>query len=417
MRALLNGAILARRIKERGAELGLGRIGIAPIRPSEHETFFRQWLEEGRAAGMFWMQRTAEQRLDPRRRFAWARTAIVAAVPYLPYREDRSGQPGLTPRVARYAVGRNYHRVLVERLESLGGFLEHECPGCRSLAYSDTGAFLERELAARAGLGWFGKSANLIGPGGDSWFLLGELLTDLELPGDEPVADRCGTCTACIDACPTGAILDARQVDSNRCISYLTIELRGRVPRPLREEIGGWVFGCDVCQEVCPWNRRAEPTADVTFRPGSHLQAAGLADLVRLDDAGFRAAYKGTPLERPQRQGLVRNALIAAGNSGDGEALEAARDRLVDPDPVVRGAAAWALGRQGGRRNRARLLAARARESDPEVRAEIEAALDDPEAAPEDREAALEDREAPAQRVTRAGPNRKVRPSRMVIPT
>jgi len=403
MRVLLNATTLARRIKERGAALGLGRIGIAPIRPSEHETFFRQWLEEGHAGEMTWLGRTAEQRVDPRRRFAWARTAIVAAVPYLPYEQSRAGQPGLTPRVARYAVGRNYHRELVDRLEILGRFLASESPGCRALAYSDTGAFLERELAARAGLGWFGKSANLIAPGGDSWMLFGEILTDLDLPDDGPVADRCGTCTACIDACPTGAILDARQVDSNRCISYLTIELRGRVPRPRREEIGEWIFGCDVCQEVCPWNRRAKPTADTTFRPGPHLEDARLADLVRLDEDGFRAVWKGTPLERARRQGLVRNALIAAANTGDGEGLAAARDRLGDPDPVVRGTAAWAVGRAGGRRNRERLVAARAREADPEVLSEIDAALDDDG--------------APAGRVRRVGSGREVRPARIVMPT
>ncbi len=351
-------------------------MGIAPVVESDHAAFLEAWLAAGHAGTMAWMARTAEVRTDLKRRFAWARTAVVAAAPYLPYKDDRHLQAGLLPNVARYAVGPDYHRVLGARLRALAGFLVAEAPGARVAVYADTGPVLERELAARAGLGWFGKSTNLIGPRGDSWTLLGQILTNLDLPADSPAADRCGTCTACIDACPTGAILEPYLVDSNRCISYLTIELRGKIPAQRRTDLGDWVFGCDVCQEVCPWNRKVGPTRDRELLPGPHLTEKNLASLVDLGDREFKTEYGMTPLARPRRQGLVRNALIVAGNTGEERALDAAAGRLADPDPVVRATAAWALGRAGGGGRRKALERARLSESDPEVRAEIEAAIE-----------------------------------------
>jgi epoxyqueuosine reductase len=369
-------AALARRIKEKGLELGLGAVGIAPIEPSARAGFLKEWLLAGRAGEMGWMERTYKARIDLTARFPWARSAVVAAVPYLPYKDDRRGQAGLVAHVARYAMGRDYHRVLGERLLALARFIESESRRARTAAYTDTGPVLERELAARAGLGWFGKNTNLIGPRGNSWLLLGQVLTDLDLSPDEPVTDRCGTCTACIDACPTGAIPAPYLVDSTRCISYLTIELRGAIPAAKRADLGDWAFGCDICQEVCPWNRKTAPVEDPAFLPGSHLEGLGLADLVRLGEQSFRDLFGTTALERPRRRGLVRNALIVAANVRDGEALDAAGERLEDADPVVRGAAAWALGRAGGGRGRLALDHAREREHDPAVREEIEAALD-----------------------------------------
>ncbi|MFQ5876075.1 MAG: tRNA epoxyqueuosine(34) reductase QueG [Acidobacteriota bacterium] len=372
----MRSAALAERLKSRGVELGLGAVGIAAVEASDHRRFFERWLAAGHAGSMSWMGRTAGVRVVPRSRFPWARTAIVGAVSYLPYRGVRREQPGLLRHIARYALGRDYHRVLGARLRALAGFLESEAPGARTRVYVDTGPLLERELAARAGLGWFGKNANLIGPRGDSWLLLGQILTDVELPRDRPVPDHCGTCTACIDACPTGAILEPYLIDSNRCISYLTIEARGTLARERREALGEWVFGCDVCQEVCPWNRKVEVTADGDFLPGPRLRDGGLADLIRLDPPGFRSRLGGTPLDRPRRQGVVRNALIVAANTGDGPGLDAAEDRLADRDPVVRSAAAWALGRAGGGKRRRLLEAARAAEPDPAVRGEIETAIE-----------------------------------------
>jgi epoxyqueuosine reductase len=366
---------LARRVKEKGLELELGAVGIAPIGPSAHAAFLKDWLQAGRAGEMGWMERTGETRADLRRRFPWALSAVVAAVPYLPYKEDRRRQAGLVAHVARYAVGRDYHRVLGGRLLALARFIESESPGARTRAYSDTGPVLERELAVRAGLGWFGKNTNLIGPRGNSWLLLGLVLTDLDLPPDDPATDRCGTCTACIDACPTGAISSPYLVDSTRCISYLTIELRGAIPAGKRADLGDWVLGCDVCQEVCPWNRKTGPVADEAFLPGPHLETRTLTDLVRLDESSFREEFRPTAMERPRRRGLVRNALIVAANVSDEKALRAAEEKLRDPDPVVRGAAAWALGRGGSVRGRRVLERARESEPDPAARAEIEEAL------------------------------------------
>jgi epoxyqueuosine reductase len=315
-------ARLAGRIKERGREIGFAAVGVADAGPSRHADFLRRWLAAGRAGRMAWIERSAGARADPKNIAPWARSAIVAAAAYLPYRGRRDGQEGLVRHVARYAVGSDYHRVLRDRLGRLAAFVRDAAPGARTLASVDTGPLLERELAARAGIGWFGKSTNLIGADGDSWMLLGVLLTDLDLPPDDPVADRCGTCTACLDACPTGAILEPYLVDSRRCISYLTIELRGRIPEQDRSGIGDWVFGCDVCQEVCPWNRAAAPAGDPAFAPGEPLRRRRLADLVRLTAAEYRREFRKTALGRPLRWGAVRNALIAAARAEIAAAVE-----------------------------------------------------------------------------------------------
>jgi epoxyqueuosine reductase len=373
----VNPSDLVRRLKERAGGLGIPNLGIAPIGPSDHAGFLRRWLDSGHAGTMAWMHRTAADSVDLRRRFGWARSAVVAAVPYLAYRGDRHDQQGLVPHVARYALGRDYHAVLRERLERLDEVIREEAPGSRSRIYVDTGPVLERELAARAGLGWFGKNTNLIGPRGDSWTLLGQILTSLELPPDDRATDRCGTCTACLDACPTGAIPEPYLVDSNRCISYLTIELREAIPREQRAAVGDWVLGCDVCQEVCPWNRKVVPTADAPFRPGGHLENARLADVVGESAEEFNRRFRDTPFERPRRRGVVRNALIVAANTADEEALSAAATALRDPDPVIRGTAAWAHGRAGGAGARRLLERAHATEEDAGVREEIGAALDD----------------------------------------
>ena len=341
------GAALVERIKERALSLGLGPAGIAPIAPSDHAAALRRWLDRGMEGTMSWMRRTARDSVDLRARFSWARSAVVVAQPYLPYRGDRHQGGGLVPHVARYAVGRDYHATLAARLAALAAFLREERPDARTRVYVDTGPILERELAARAGLGWLGKSTNLIAPGGDSWRLLGQVLTSLDLPPDAPAADRCGSCTACLDACPTAAITEPYVVDSNRCISYLTIELKDRLPPGRAQDLGDWIFGCDVCQEVCPWNQRAEPVDDPAFLPAAALRETTLADLLRLDETAFRARFTGTPFERPGRRGVLRNALAVAANTSDDAALLAAERLRRDPDPVLREAADAAL--QNGR--------------------------------------------------------------------
>ena len=371
----MNPSALVERLRERAAALGLAPLGIAPVRRSDHAEALRLWLERGRHAGMRWMERTARDSVDLTRRFPWARTAVVVAAAYRPYAGERGAQEGLVPRVARYALGRDYHDTLGERLRNLEALLHREAPGVVTRLYVDTGPILERELAARAGLGWFGKSTNLILAGGHSWVLLGEILTSLDLPIDAPAPDRCGTCTACIDACPTAAIIEPYVVDSGRCLSYLTIEHRGRIPSDRQEAIGDWLFGCDVCQEVCPWNDHAPAADDPPFRPAAALRAGSLAGLTRLDEPEFRRRFDATALRRAGRAGLARNALIAGTNASDQETLDAAVDRVSDPDAGVRSAAARALVRGGERRHRSALLAARRTETDPLVLADIENAL------------------------------------------
>jgi len=358
----MHGPALLDRLRAAAAELGLGRIGVASAAPSAHADALRSWLARGHAAGMtWWMERTARDSVDLRQRFPWFKSAIVVAQPYLPYDGPRGAQEGIVPHVARYAAGRDYHAVLTTRLEALAAILSAECPGQTHRVYVDTGAILERELAARAGLGWFGKSANLILEGGDSWVVLGEILTSVVLPAGDAVADHCGTCTACLDECPTGAILEPYVVDANRCLSYQTIEHRGALPDAAAGAFDEWLFGCDVCQEVCPWNQRSAPAADADFAPGDALRRTTLPEVARMDEAAFKERFAGTAILRARRGGLVRNALLVGARRGDDAVLDAARVARDDPDPAVREAARQALAiardaapaaRPGARRNR-----------------------------------------------------------------
>jgi epoxyqueuosine reductase len=382
----VRGGTLARALKEKGVELGLKAVGIASAGPSDHAEFLERWLASGYAATMEWMRRTAPVRADLGERFPWVRSAVVASLSYLPYAGERHDRPGLVPHVSRYALGRDYHRVLGERLEALAAFLRGETPGAEARVYVDTGPVLERELAARAGLGWFGKHANLIAPGGDSWIFLGVILTDRDLPPDTPVPDRCGTCTACLEACPTGAIPEPYVVDSRRCLSYLTIEHRGAIPREQHPWLDDWLFGCDLCQEVCPWNRKVAPTAEPVFGASEVLLQGDLLSLVSLDGPGFRRRFVDSPLERPRLRGLVRNALIVAANTGSERALDGARAVLEAEDPVLRATAAWALGRRSLPEDRRALERALRSEEDEEVCAELGAALESGSAAPGQKE-------------------------------
>jgi epoxyqueuosine reductase len=255
--------------------------------------------------------------------------------------------------VARYARGADYHDVLRERLKRLLAWLQAERPGCRGRAVVDTAPLLERDYARRAGLGWFGKNTMLLNRRQGSYFFLGALLSDVELTPDAAhETSHCGTCTACLDACPTDAFPAPGVLDARRCVSYLTIELRGSVPEELREGLGDWVFGCDVCQEVCPWNRKAPPGAEPALAPRPDLEALDPEEVLGLTEDEFRRRFAGTALTRPRRAGLLRNAALVLGNTGGPEALPALRRALADPEPLVREAAAWAVGRIEGRHGR-----------------------------------------------------------------
>jgi epoxyqueuosine reductase len=283
--------------------------------------------------------------------------------------EIRAGQG----RVSRYAWGTDYHEMIRDRLDSLAAWFQEQSPGAMTRGVVDTAPMLEREFAQLAGLGWIGKNTLLLNKQLGSWFFLAALLTNLELDYDAPhETDHCGTCRACLDACPTQAFVDAYVLDARRCISYLTIELRGAIPDEIRRGVGDWLFGCDVCQDVCPWNHRAPVTNEPAFKPLADMNPIDLAALFHLDDAAFRARFRHTPLWRAKRRGLLRNAAIVLGNCLSHEALPALVLGLSDNEPLVRAACAWALGNYHSLEAARALEARLAIESDAAVRIEIE---------------------------------------------
>jgi epoxyqueuosine reductase len=340
------------RVKQLARALGFDRVGIAPAEPGPHAGFLRDWLARGHAGEMAWLARRVEARIDPRLVLPEARSAIAVGVFYEPSAPPTTPAPA-RGEVARYAGGEDYHDVLGERLRALGDALEALVGrAVRRRAYVDTGPVLERALAASAGLGWIGKNTCLIDPELGSYLFLGVLLCDLELPPDAPEPDHCGSCRACLDACPTAAFPEAYVLDATRCLSYTTIELRGALPEPLRAAQGDRVFGCDVCQEVCPWNlrgRRPLPGDPAGLRarlaPRAEWRRPALAWLLSLSEDAWRAATRRTALRRAKWRGLLRNALVAAGNAGDPGLIPLVRRHAEGPDPLLAEHARWALAR------------------------------------------------------------------------
>jgi epoxyqueuosine reductase len=378
----------ARKLEEWALAAGFDRAGVARLAPSDQGRALTGWLGRGDHAGMAWIERRVEPRLDPRELLSGARSALCVALRYAPLQgESGRDEPGgdLWPRVARYARGRDYHDVCHERLEVLEARIAEAFPGTGTRRYVDTGPILERELAARAGLGVQGKNTNLLSREDGSWFLLAELLLTLDLePTRDPVTDLCGRCTRCLDLCPTGALPEPFRLDARRCISYWTIEHRGDFPEDVREMVGEWVFGCDVCQEVCPWNIRGEtrgperghPEADQPeMRLPPERRELDLAGLLLLPREEYVERFRGSPMKRAKLEGLQRNAAVAMGNRGDEAYVPALAAALSTAEPVVRRHAAWALGRIGGEAAQEALEAARVGEEDPTVRAEIDAAV------------------------------------------
>ena len=348
--------------------LGFPLVGTAPLAPLERAAFCAAWVAEGRAGEMTWLAERMAERTDPPRRWPWVRGFVVVAWPYRPpptpnarWRERLHG------RIAAYALGIDYHEVVRGRLRTLAQQLGARLGG-RWRASVDTGPILEREWAMRAGIGWIGKHTLVLHRAAGSWFLLGVLVTDVDLPAVPLPEDHCGTCTRCLDACPTQA-LTPRVMDPRRCISYLTIEHRSAIPAALRPGVDNWVFGCDLCQEACPWNGDAA-------RPGeAELLVPSLPELLALDDTGFKARFRRTTVLRARRAGLARNAAVALGNSGNPAAVAPLADALAaDPAALVRAHAAWALGQLGGPAAQSALERAAVRETDAAAAAEIAAA-------------------------------------------
>ncbi len=369
-----DAAELTRRAKAHAFALGFDLVGVAELGPVESAPLFDDWLAAGRAGTMGYLERGAAKRRDTRLPMPGTTHAIVVALDY-------GGKEPSGP-VARYARGDDYHDVMEVRLRELHARLEQDAG--RSIAgkpYVDTGPILERDLARRAGLGWFGKNTNLLNPGLGSFFFLGSLVLDLALVPDAPFeADRCGSCTRCIDACPTDAIVAPRQLDATRCISYLTIEHKGEIPMELREQIGELVYGCDICQDVCPWNVRfARPSNVPEFAARAAIagkDAVTLAsDLLVMTQEEFGAPFKGSPMKRARLAGLQRNSSVVLGNIGKNDDVPILAVALKEASPLVRGHAAWALGNIRTPDALAALRAADTLESDAFVAREVRSAL------------------------------------------
>jgi epoxyqueuosine reductase len=327
-------------LKHWAHELGFDLAGIAAATPADTFDHFRDWLDHGYAGEMTYLHRHAEAHRRPSSILPEVRSVVMLGMNYKPA-EEPVDAPG---KVARYARGLDYHDVLRQRLNQLLARLQAEVPGCRGRGVVDTAPLLERDFARRAGLGWFGKNTMLLNQRLGSYFFLAALLLDLELTPDPPQqTSHCGTCTACLDACPTQAFVGPGVLDARRCLSYLTIELKGPVPRELRAGLGDWVFGCDICQEVCPWNRKAPAGTEPAFAGRPDLVAVDPVELLGLSEEEFRHRFRSTALWRPRRRGLLRNAALVLGNRGDPAALPALRRALQDPEPLVREAAQWAV--------------------------------------------------------------------------
>jgi epoxyqueuosine reductase len=357
-------------LEERADALGV-ELGVAPVEPGPELFDLEAFVADGRHGSMGWLAR-ARRRADPRRLMASAQSVLSIA---MPYPAPPPPPPADRPRgfVAAYALGEDYHRVTMKAVRALKGVLRR--PADR--AYVDAHPMMEKPLAQRAGLGWQGKHTNLVSRRLGSWFFLGELLTSHELPISRPETDHCGSCTRCLDVCPTGAISrnEPYRIDARRCISYLTIELRGPIPRSLRPAVGGWIYGCDLCLAVCPFNKFAKEASEVRFEAREWLVNPVLTDLLAWDETIWATRLHHSAMLRASRAMLLRNVAVALGNAGDIAAVPALTRCLVtEPEPLIRGHAAWALGRLGGASSRAALERGRA-DPDPFVREEVEAAL------------------------------------------
>ncbi|RYY25743.1 MAG: tRNA epoxyqueuosine(34) reductase QueG [Sphingomonadales bacterium] len=339
---------LAAQIKVKAAEIGFAACGVAraDAAPRAGERL-HQWLAEGRHGSMIWMEERAHHRESPAGLWPEVRSVISLGMSYAPATDPLAlAEEGERGRISVYAQGQDYHDVVKRRLKELARWIVGQAKDADVKVFVDTAPVMEKPLAEAAGLGWQGKHTNLVSREHGSWLFLGAIYTTLDLAGDKGAPSTCGSCDACQTACPTDAFPAPYRLDARRCISYLTIEHKGPIPHEFREAIGNRIYGCDDCLAVCPWNKFAEAgRANLAFAPRAELTAPALADLLALDDAAFREVFSGSPIKRIGRDRMVRNCLIAAGNSGSAALAGPVRALLVDPDETVREAAEWAAAR------------------------------------------------------------------------
>jgi epoxyqueuosine reductase len=366
-------ASLTKSVKGKARELGFDLVGISPVDSFPENQFYKEWLARGFAGEMRYLERDPEKREDIRNIVPEAKSVISCGVNYntdYPYSIDETDKK--KGWISRYAWGDDYHDVMNERLLLLEGHVREISPKViKSRVYVDTGPVLERVYGKYSGIGWYGKNTCLINQDIGSWIFLGEIITDIELDYDSPVPDRCGTCTRCIDACPTGALRGPYVLDSNLCISYLTIEFRGKIPFGLRDKLDNNIYGCDICQDVCPWNREAKVSESESFRPRNPLYNPDLIYLSQLSVEEFRRVLKNSPIKRAKRSGFIRNVMVAMGNSGNKALIPHIEEALKDEEVLVREHAAWALWKLQGNESCDTLSKHLNIEADDSVREEI----------------------------------------------
>jgi epoxyqueuosine reductase len=342
---------LTQRIKHQALAVGFDLVGVAPVQESPELAFFERWLEAGYAGEMHYLRRSRERRRDLQQVLPAAQSVVVCGLNYdtdYPYSTALSDSD--RGWIARYAWGADYHQVIQDKLAQLQAFITPLVPPtASSKLYVDTGPVVERVYAKYAGLGWFGKNTCLLNTQLGSWLLLGEIILTIPLAYDPPALDHCGTCTRCLEACPTQALLEPYVLDAQRCISYLTIELKGAIPEEFRSQTGHHIFGCDICQDVCPWNRKRHFTTDADLQPHPDQVHPHLEDLAHMTQEEFHRRFRGTVLERSKRRGLLRNVCVAMGNSGNPAFIPLLESLLDDTEALVREHAAWALARLRGR--------------------------------------------------------------------
>jgi epoxyqueuosine reductase len=380
--------VLKNEIAAEAKRLGFNLVGVARPAPPPHVNVYENWLEQGRHGEMSYLstERARARRADPSLILPQCKSILVLGMDHtipapsemIPGKDDPQDQT-FSGRIASYAWGKDYHDVIPLRLQELVEFIEARVgEPLPNRYYTDTGPILERELAQRAGLGWIGKNTCLINPAHGSYFLLAEIFLGIDLEPDPPfTADRCGTCSRCLEACPTGCIQPDRTIDASQCISYLTIELKGSIPLELRPNIGNWIFGCDICQQVCPWNQRFADSNGVKGLTGN--AQFGFPDPIEelsLSPQEFNRKFKGSPIKRAKRRGYLRNAAVVLGNLKPATAVLSLTESLSDePEPLIRGHAAWALGQIGDDLAQEALREAAVTETDPYVMGEILTAL------------------------------------------